>query len=42
MDQTVAAIRVTGPVSRFRPETHVTSVKAAAAGVWPLLRGGII
>lgn len=33
MDQPVAAISVTGPVSRFRPEAHAASVKAAAAGV---------
>lgn len=29
----VAAISVTGPVSRFRPEQHVSSVRAAADGV---------
>jgi DNA-binding IclR family transcriptional regulator len=29
----LAAISVTGPVSRFRPEQHVSSVRAAADGV---------
>ncbi|GAA4478905.1 IclR family transcriptional regulator [Rhodococcus olei] len=29
----VAAISVTGPTSRFRPETQVTAVRAAAAGL---------
>jgi len=29
----VAALSVTGAVARFRPETHATSVRAAAAGV---------
>jgi DNA-binding IclR family transcriptional regulator len=32
-EQVVAAISVTGPVSRFRPEQHVSSVRAAADGV---------
>ncbi|MEV4624010.1 IclR family transcriptional regulator [Asanoa sp. NPDC049573] len=32
-DQPIAAISVTGPVTRFRPERHASSVKAAAAGV---------
>lgn len=29
----VAAVSVTGPLSRFRPEAHATVVKAAAAGI---------
>jgi DNA-binding IclR family transcriptional regulator len=29
----VAAISVTGPVVRFRPEAHVAAVRAAAAGL---------
>jgi DNA-binding IclR family transcriptional regulator len=29
----LAAISVTGPVTRFRPEQHVSSVRAAADGV---------
>jgi DNA-binding IclR family transcriptional regulator len=32
-DHPIAAISVTGPVSRFRPEGHATEVRAAAAGV---------
>lgn len=32
-DRPVAAISVTGPVSRFQPEKHAASVRAAAAGV---------
>ncbi|ROO86328.1 IclR family transcriptional regulator [Actinocorallia herbida] len=32
-DRPVAAISVTGPVARFRPEAHQVSVKAAAAGI---------
>jgi DNA-binding IclR family transcriptional regulator len=32
-EEVVAAISVTGPVSRFRPEQHVSSVRAAADGV---------
>jgi DNA-binding IclR family transcriptional regulator len=32
-DRPVAAISVTGPVTRFKPEKHATSVRAAAAGV---------
>jgi DNA-binding IclR family transcriptional regulator len=31
--QTVAAISVTGPVGRFRPEQHVAAVRAAATGL---------
>ncbi|TSD62838.1 IclR family transcriptional regulator [Aeromicrobium piscarium] len=33
----VAAISVTGPVGRFRPEAHVSSVKAAASGLGSVL-----
>ncbi|WP_228002095.1 IclR family transcriptional regulator [Nocardia australiensis] len=33
----VAAISVTGPAGRFRPETHATPVRAAAAGVASIL-----
>ena len=33
----VAAISVTGPVGRFRPEAHVSSVKAAAPGLGSVL-----
>lgn len=29
----IAAISVTGPVTRFRPETHVDALRAAAAGI---------
>ncbi|MEO3786192.1 IclR family transcriptional regulator [Actinocorallia sp. B10E7] len=32
-DRPVAAVSVTGPVTRFRPEVHATVVKAAAAGI---------
>ncbi|MCD0449778.1 IclR family transcriptional regulator [Actinocorallia sp. API 0066] len=32
-DRPVAAVSVTGPATRFRPEAHRTSVKAAAAGI---------
>jgi DNA-binding IclR family transcriptional regulator len=32
-DRPVAAISVTGPVGRFRPEAHTAPVKAAAAGI---------
>ncbi|WP_229706364.1 IclR family transcriptional regulator [Micromonospora sonchi] len=32
-DQPIAALSVTGPVTRFQPERHACSVKAAAAGV---------
>ncbi|SEG66021.1 DNA-binding transcriptional regulator, IclR family [Thermomonospora echinospora] len=32
-DRPVAAISVTGPVTRFRPEDHAVVVKAAAAGI---------
>lgn len=32
-DRPVAAISVTGPVTRFRPEAHASSVHAAAAGI---------
>lgn len=32
-DRPVAAISVTGPVTRFRPADHTTSVRAAAAGI---------
>lgn len=31
-DRPVAAISVTGPITRFRPADHATSVRAAAAG----------
>ncbi|MGW0038884.1 IclR family transcriptional regulator [Gordonia sp. NPDC003376] len=31
--EAVAAISVTGPVGRFRPEAHVAAVRAAAAGI---------
>jgi DNA-binding IclR family transcriptional regulator len=38
----VAAISVTGPVGRFRPEGHVAAVRAAATGLASMLarRGG--
>ena len=32
-DQAIAAVSVTGPVNRFRPEQHATSVRAAADGM---------
>ncbi|WP_067433457.1 IclR family transcriptional regulator [Nocardioides jensenii] len=32
-DRPVAAVSVTGPITRFRPEAHASSVHAAAAGV---------
>lgn len=32
-DRPVAAISVTGPVTRFKPEKHAVAVRAAAAGV---------
>jgi DNA-binding IclR family transcriptional regulator len=32
-DRPLAAVSVTGPVTRFRPEAHAVSVKAAAAGI---------
>lgn len=32
-DRPLAAVSVTGPVLRFRPEVHASSVRAAAAGV---------
>ena len=32
-DRILAAISVTGPISRFAPDRHATAVKAAAAGV---------
>jgi DNA-binding IclR family transcriptional regulator len=32
-EQPVAAVSVTGPVTRFRPEQHVAAVRAAAAGI---------
>jgi DNA-binding IclR family transcriptional regulator len=37
-DRAVAAISVTGPVLRFRPEAFVPYVKAAAAGTAALVR----
>jgi DNA-binding IclR family transcriptional regulator len=37
-DRAVAAISVTGPVPRFRPEAFVPHVKAAAAGTAALMR----
>ncbi|MQY30438.1 hypothetical protein NRB56_60400 [Nocardia sp. RB56] len=33
----VAAVSVTGPATRFRPESHATPVQAAAAGVASIL-----
>lgn len=36
-DQAVAAISVTGQVSRFRPEAHVAAVRAAASGLGSVL-----
>ena len=33
----LAAISVTGPVGRFRPEQHVTAVRAAATGLSSVL-----
>lgn len=36
-DEPPAAISVTGPVTRFRPETHASSVQAAAAGIASIL-----
>lgn len=32
-DRPIAAVSVTGPVTRFRPEVHASSVHAAAAGI---------
>lgn len=32
-DSPVAAVSVTGPVTRFKPDQHVTAVRAAAAGI---------
>jgi DNA-binding IclR family transcriptional regulator len=32
-DAVVAAISVTGPATRFQPQTHATAVRAAAAGI---------
>ncbi|MEO6885315.1 MAG: IclR family transcriptional regulator [Jatrophihabitantaceae bacterium] len=32
-DQAIAAVSVTGPADRFRPEEHANSVRAAAAGI---------
>lgn len=32
-ERPIAAISVTGPVTRFRPESHVDAVRAAAAGL---------
>ena len=32
-DRPIAAISVTGPVTRFRPEAHVDAVRAAAAAL---------
>lgn len=32
-DRPLAAVSVTGPVTRFRPEAHSVSVRAAAAGI---------
>lgn len=32
-DSVLAAVSVTGPVTRFRPEQHVASVRAAATGI---------
>ncbi|WP_067672067.1 IclR family transcriptional regulator [Nocardia miyunensis] len=36
-DQPLAAISVTGPATRFRPDAHAASVRAAAAGVASIL-----
>jgi len=36
-DQPLAAVSVTGPVTRFRPEAHAASVRAAAAGASSIL-----
>lgn len=36
-DRPLAAISVTGPVTRFHPESHAASVQAAAAGVASIL-----
>ncbi|MFC7492996.1 MULTISPECIES: IclR family transcriptional regulator [unclassified Nocardioides] len=36
-DRVVAAISVTGPVHRFRPEAHASAVKAASAGTSAIL-----
>jgi DNA-binding IclR family transcriptional regulator len=32
-DRPVAAVSIAGPVTRFRPESHAASVRAAAAGI---------
>jgi len=40
-DRAVAAISVTGPVPRFRPEAFVPYVKAAAAGTAALVRRAV-
>ncbi|MEU5879810.1 IclR family transcriptional regulator [Spirillospora sp. NPDC047279] len=32
-DRPIAAVSVTGPVTRFRPDAHAVQVKAAAAGI---------
>ncbi|MFD7409481.1 IclR family transcriptional regulator [Streptomyces sp. NPDC059866] len=36
-DEIVAAVSVTGPVHRFQPARHATSVRAAAAGISAML-----
>nr|WP_153416018.1 IclR family transcriptional regulator [Nocardia macrotermitis] len=36
-DQPLAAISVTGPATRFRPDAHAASVRAAASGVASIL-----
>lgn len=36
-DQPLAAVSVTGPATRFRPDAHAASVRAAAAGVASIL-----
>ena len=36
-DVPVAAISVTGPVTRFPPDAHATAAKAAAAGISSIL-----
>jgi DNA-binding IclR family transcriptional regulator len=36
-DRPVAAISITGPMARFRPEAAVPAVRAAAAGVASVL-----
>jgi DNA-binding IclR family transcriptional regulator len=35
--ETVAAISITGPVGRFRPESHIDALRAAATGLGSLI-----